>query len=510
MSQSAKVNQVILIIIDDIRAEHLFNLIKEGRLPNIAKIAEDGIKCSNCVTSYPAITFPCYGNIVTGAYSGYFPKEGSGVPMYHWLNREDPPSTSKKSPFIRNYGDRSQSLKVNKDIGKNVKTIFEQAPQGNILSSSCFLFRGAFFVAGKNVFDVEGIFKNITDAFENPRKYFSNKEVPIISVAYVFQTDDLLHKKGFDNPEYINLIIDCDKYLGVLVNILKKAGYYDSTAIGIISDHGNFKAKELFDLEPFFKQKGLVQYVPEKGIGDFDCNIGSLGFFNFPGDTWHHHPSIQQMLNFKTSGILKKDLNLFDTLWQIPGVRYMYYRNDENKPERGIIHIEYLEKDSGKKEFAKIEYQGFGKEQKTKYTFDNNDFYQYSDNEKSAQILDNKFHTLEEWIAATNHVNFPMIIDQIPRYFKNPRSCDILISTLGDYCFNYEHGATKGISPFSHDNGLRESMIVPFIIGGSEGIPSKELSYCKTTDMVPTLLNLLGIKPHSSVIGKSVLDYKSS
>jgi arylsulfatase A-like enzyme len=50
-------------------------------------------------------------------------------------------------------------------------------------------------------------------------------------------------------------------------------------------------------------------------------------------------------------------------------------------------------------------------------------------------------------------------------------------------------------------------MIVPFIIGGSSEIPNIELNYCKTTDMVPTLLHLLGIKSHSSVIGKSVLNY---
>ncbi len=507
MSRSARVSQVILIIIDDLRAEHLFKWMKEGKFPNITQIAENGIACSNCITSYPAITFPCYGNIIIGAYSGYFPKEGSAVPLYHWVNRLDPPSTSKKPPFIRNYGERSQLLKVNKDIGKNVKTIFEQAPQGNILSSSCFLFRGALFVAAKSVFDVEGIFKNIADAFEHPRKYFSKNEVPLISVGYVFQTDDIMHKKGFNNPEYINLIIDCDKYLGALMNTLKKTGYFDSTAIGIISDHGNFKAKEHIDLEPFFQQKGLKPYVPEKGIGDFDCNFGSVGFFNFPGDTWHHHPSIQQLQKFKSSGIGKQNLNLIETLWEIPGVKYMYYREDDNKPEKGKIHIKYRDEKSERRIEGMIEYQGFGKEQKTRYTFDIDDFYGYSENENSAKILDNRFHTIDEWLETTNHIDFPMIIDQIPRYFKNPRSCDIMVSTLGEYSCGYEHGKTVGTSLFSHDIGLKESMVVPFIIGGSSQIPQIKLPYCKTTDMVSTLLNLLGLTPHSSVIGKSVLDY---
>lgn len=38
-------------------------------------------------------------------------------------------------------------------------------------------------------------------------------------------------------------------------------------------------------------------------------------------------------------------------------------------------------------------------------------------------------------------------------------------------------------------------------------IPPMELKYCKTTEMVPTLLDLLGIAQHSSVVGKSVLKY---
>ncbi|MFX1322622.1 MAG: alkaline phosphatase family protein, partial [Promethearchaeota archaeon] len=56
MSRSAKVSHVILIILDDVRAEHLFNWMREGKLPNITKIAENGITCENCVTSFPSVT----------------------------------------------------------------------------------------------------------------------------------------------------------------------------------------------------------------------------------------------------------------------------------------------------------------------------------------------------------------------------------------------------------------------------------------------------------------------
>jgi len=48
---------------------------------------------------------------------------------------------------------------------------------------------------------------------------------------------------------YISLISDFmqkfnrDKYLGSLMTTLKTTGYYDDTAIDIITDHGNYKAK---------------------------------------------------------------------------------------------------------------------------------------------------------------------------------------------------------------------------------------------------------------------------
>jgi arylsulfatase A-like enzyme len=123
------------------------------------------------------------------------------------------------------------------------------------------------------------------------------------------------------------------------------------------------------------------------------------------------------------------------------------------------------------------------------------------------KVEQNKYYSIDEWLQLTNQIDFPLVIDQIPRYFKNPRSCDIIVSTLGTHGFNYEHGQTKSTSPFSHDIGLRSSMVVPFIIGGAQDIPAINLPYCKTTDMVPTLLDLLGLKPDKSVVGKSVLKY---
>ncbi|MFW9898469.1 MAG: alkaline phosphatase family protein [Candidatus Thorarchaeota archaeon] len=503
MSRSAKVNQVIVILMDDVRSEHLFGLMDEGKLPNMAQIAQNGIVCRDCITSFPSITFPCYSNIITGAYSGYYPKEGSGIPNYHWVARTDPPSVGERVPFICNYSSGRYLRKLNTHLGNNVKTIFEQADQGNFLSSLNVVYRGSKIVIPRD-FTSDLIFRNAEKAFIDPGKYFQNKEIPKVTVIYIPKTDEIMHDKGFDHPEYIHELLDCDMYLGSLIKTLKDKDYYDETAICIISDHGNYKAEKMYDLEPFFSEVGLIPYVPKKKSGDFDADMGSVGFFNFPGDSWYHHPTVKQMLSFQTSGTVSKKLNLFEVLWKIPGTKLMYYRDDENTPDHGIIHI--IRRDQKSKEFkGQIEYSGHGKEQNTKYIFDIKDLFGYELHEEATKLLDNKFHNIDEWLGATYSIDFPILIDQIPRYFKNPRCCDIMISTCGEYGFGYEHGKTKNPHVYSHDIALKNSMTVPMILGGSEEVPSYKIPYCKTTDIVPTLLDLLGIKPHQSVVGKSLI-----
>ncbi len=515
MSRNAKVNQVILILIDDVKASHLFRLMDEGRVPNIAALANNGIKCRNCITTFPSITFPAYSNIIIGSYSGYYPKNGSGIPIDGWIARTDPPSEGKKFPFIRGYGDSPGMRKLNKDIGKNVQTIFEQAGDGNFLSSLNLINRGSYVLAPKK-YTSEHVFKDVEEVFENPRRVFQNGEIPKVTVMYISYTDELRHNWDFNT--YINEIIKCDEYLGSFVNLLKEKGYYDSTAIAIVSDHGSYQVKkhQYRDFEPLFNEVGLIPYDPKKGTGNYDASVESVGYFYFPGDNWHYHPTIKQMENFKLSKAGSNEINLFETLWKISGVKFMYYRDDNNKPDKGTIHLEKRNEKTGEKLKGKIEYEGHGINQKTRYTWESNDLFGYDMHEESQKILDNKSHNIDEWLKATNLIDYPILIDQLPRFFKNPRSSDIMTSSSAETYYCFYHGKTlradpalvHTTKPHSHDVALKKTMTVPLIIGGSLEIPEMEIEYSKTTDVVPTLLDLLGIKPHWSVVGKSLFDYQ--
>ena len=525
MSKGSKVNQVILVIIDDVRSSHLFGLMEKGKLPNIKSLVDNGIYSRNCITSFPSITYPCYANIVLGTYSGYYPKEGSAIPTYHWVGRTDPPAEDGPLPIIREYNG-IQAFEIANDLGPNAKTIFEQAGDGNMLSVLNMVKNGSYFYPGsmikiglaylwfamvkKNVASSDPrILKLVEKVYREPKKrkkFFGNTEVPRVTVAYIPGTDDLMHHKGYDHPEYIAEVINCDTYVGDLIDTLKETGHFDDTAICIAFDHGNYKSGRMMDLEPFFAKKGLIPYAPKDGIiGDFDATFGGIGFFNFRGDSWYKHPTYNQLADFKPSGLGASNLNLFETLYEIPEVKYMYYPDDNNTPDKGIIHLERRDEETGKKNKGQIEFEGHGINQRTKYTFEDGDLFNYDKDDRAQKILDNKMHSIDEWLAATSRVDFPMFIDLLPRYFKNPRSCDIMVSTCGTVGFGYEHGRTKATYPYSHDIALHKSMNVALIIGGSSHIPSREIDFCKTTDIVPTLLDLLGETPHKSVVGKSLL-----
>jgi hypothetical protein len=325
-----------------------------------------------------------------------------------------------------------------------------------------------------------------------------------VTVCYVPKTDSLLHERGFNDSRYIQEIINADIAIGKLISTLKSLNYYESTAIAIISDHGNYEAKNLYDLEPFFENIGMIPYNPKEG-GDFDAAIGSVGRFNFRGETWFHHPTINQLENYQLTKKHGKKVNLFEILWKIPKTKYMFYPDDSNTSERGKIYLRKRNSHTGEIVEGEIEYEGLGKQMKTSYTYDKEELFGYEDSDNTVSFLEGKKYTIEEWLSKTWDIDFPIIIDQLVRYFKNPRSCDIMISNCGEIGFGYEHGKTKSESPFSHDIALRTSMIVPFIIGGSENIPDQSLDYCKTVDMVPTLLELLGLKTDSSVIGQSII-----
>ncbi len=522
-----KINRVILCIIDNLRSDHLFNFVERGLLPNIKKLMENGIYSKNCITDFPPITYPTQVSMLTGTYTGNYKKEYChGVPLMNWMGRDTAP------PFLRNYTAKNMQIyNLNNEIGDRSKTIFEMAGEENTASIGEFVSRGAnyFFPERKSKLAMyylvlgvyrdrkkamvrtdSGIIHKTIDLFKKPKRYFENSEPPIVSVLWFMTPDILLHFFGSDSQIYKLNILHIDKVIGVLIEELKRLGYLNDTAIAITSDHGNYSAQRFGEISNFFKGKSLTHYHPRKNRrGNMDISkYDGVGFFNFKGknnttieNSWAH-PTIEEMENYGP-----KKINLLQELFKIKGSHLMYYRDENNTVDKGIIHLKRKIKDSKKIISGAVEYSGKGNSYKTKYIADNDeiDIFGYLNDENACKLLDNKFHTIQEWLDATYNLDYPLYPDLIPRHFKNPRSSDLILSNDGSVVFNLKNGKGANRNLWNHDIGIRNVMNVPLVIGGSLEIPHKQVPYCKTTDIVPTLLKMIGKIPHKSVVGQSLV-----
>ncbi len=526
-----KINRVIYCLIDDLRSSHFFDFIERGLLPNFKKLMENGIYSKTCITDFPSVTYPCQASLITGTYTGDFRKEMChGIPSFNWMGRDVAP------PELRSYGstgsnERIQVYKLNDDLGPNCRTIFEMINEGNCTSISQFINRGytyyypeskirfvLLYLYIKYALNLKKMILRINDKvvhqllenFRSPKKFFPNNEPPICSLLLFFTPDMLMHMYGYDSQIYKLNLMHIDKCIGILVDKLDELGYLDDTAIAIISDHGNYRANKTGDLSSFYNLSGLKNYHPRKNSKGniYVAEFNGVGYFYFKGTNKTNHPyEWSKPTNKELESYGPKKINLFEELLKIKGSRLIYYGVESNTYLKGTIHLKRYDRKIGKIYTGQIEYKGIGEDYKTRYISedDTNDIFGYLEDDIASKLVNDKFHSIEEWMACTHHLDYPIYPDLISRHFKNPRSSDIIVSTKGKVAYDNKHGKKKEKRKYLHDIGLRKCAIVPLIISGSSEIPLKEIKHCKTTDIVPTLLKMLGKNPHRSVIGKSLI-----
>lgn len=496
-------------------------------MPNLKKLMENGIYSENCITDFPPITYPTQVSMLTGTYTGNFKKElCHGVPLLNWMERDYSP------PILREYASTDLEIyKINEDMSNNCRTLLEMVGDGNTASIAQFINRGADYIFPERKTKLAMLYlilkyypsvkrrlvrsnsvlaQKLIEVYEKPRKFFENSEPPIASLLWFMSSDLLMHKFGFDSFIYKLNLLHIDKVIGFIINNLDRLGYLDDTAIAITSDHGNYKASNIGNLNPFFNQNKLVNYHPiKKKQGNMDlAYFAGAGFFYFKGfdnikfkNGWGY-PTLKELENFGP-----KRINLLKDLFKIDGSRLMFYKDEHNNYKKGIIHLKRKIKDTGKIITGRIEYKGNGRTFSTRYISDSDeqDIFGYINDNTTNKLLDNKFHSIQEWLEATYHLDYPAHLDLVPRHLKNPRSADIILINDESIKFGIHHGKHKSKNLYDHDIGIRKCMVVPLIIGGSLEIPQKKVKVCKITDIVPTLLSFIGKKTHESVVGESLL-----
>ena len=66
----------------------LWRLIREGELPNLKQLVENGVWAKNCMVPHPTITPPNWTTLATGAYPGTH-----GITCFHLPRKNSRPGT---------------------------------------------------------------------------------------------------------------------------------------------------------------------------------------------------------------------------------------------------------------------------------------------------------------------------------------------------------------------------------------------------------------------------------
>ncbi|MDL2223965.1 alkaline phosphatase [Bacteroidales bacterium OttesenSCG-928-M06] len=93
----------------------------------------------------------------------------------------------------------------------------------------------------------------------NGCRYIEEEKPNLIGIL-IDEPDHTGHTSGFDSPEYIDMVSQLDKYVGMIVESVKKAGIYDETIFIVTSDHGginkNHGGKTMNEMETAFIVSG--------------------------------------------------------------------------------------------------------------------------------------------------------------------------------------------------------------------------------------------------------------
>ena len=97
-----KIEHVIVIVIDDVKADQFFDLIKKSELPYIKSLFNNSHYSDKCITTFPSTTLPSHISIFTGRYQDYYK-----IPCIKWFD--------KKNEQVHDYASGLSGLKMVKE-----------------------------------------------------------------------------------------------------------------------------------------------------------------------------------------------------------------------------------------------------------------------------------------------------------------------------------------------------------------------------------------------------------
>lgn len=257
--------------------------------PNLYGIYRSGSVVQKMKSTYPAMTYVAHSTMMTGCHEekhGIYHNEkvevGVEHPAWHWYRRELGTDTIFDAAKRGGYSISVINWPVTGDdpsIDYLVPEIWSDDPAGD--SRPRFLT-----VCSPGMDELYDRYGHMLRWKYQPElddfgvaclKDIIREHEPDVIMLHLSYLDHARHSFGGFAPEAKHALMECDRKIGELMEILREKEILQQYNICVMGDHGHLPVKQVFNPNILLAEAGLISLDREGKVTDYDCYIHSAG-----------------------------------------------------------------------------------------------------------------------------------------------------------------------------------------------------------------------------------------
>ena len=462
----ASYGHVVLFLAHGVQHEHLYKFIDSGDLPNIAEHIDGRGSRARAIGTFPSTSGVAAAPFVTGCFPGT-----CDVPGATWFDRTVPEARVLTINRFRDYMGWG-AYAMDFDLSRNVRTIFEYSRRATnifgMLNRGCGLSRDPAFFHLYSMFRRAKKERDLEAVYDAAHLWFLEATQRQADCIFYTLPELPLIAKG-DNPtKALDAYRRMDDAVGRAVEVLKKQGMYDSTALMFSSGFGRSDTRQDFDLNAFiadryklFTHPGRPREWLEAEAIMAPSGTSMAHLYLRKDDSWNER-------SFFEDGERR---GLVGALLEREGVDCIAGRSVEGgvvvASQRGQAHV--VEDHDGR----------------ITYITKGGDPFGYG---ALPQVMKHR-----EALIETIDTNYPDGIAQLMQVFRSSRSGDLVVNAKVD-C---DLSASGDVA--THGSLERAHLEVPFL----SSVPFTSAPM-RTADVFCLIMSLLGIEPEHHIDGVEI------
>ncbi len=480
----------VIFLVDGLPGGLVAQGCRERWLPTIqTRFADGGCRVEHALTTVPSITYAAIATLLTGVEPARH-----GVIGNRWFD----PTTA----LFRDYTTLPSYRTINGDFAPaTLYELIRPEPSASIQAAHVrgvthdianWAPSGVMWYFG----DYTAVDKlTATSVDELARRANWDRRWPTVVMFYFPGLDTIGHLHGPESLRFRGAMEHTDYQIGRICAWLDRQRLTENTHLVLVSDHGMVDSGSpgQVDLLILLRDgwgRRVTRDMRQDGGGtdrrrfydrfdtvlnDQDGRRASLHFRSTRG--WSGPPTPDEVAAILNAPPVEQQL------WSLAGVDLVAYLADGGsvvlRSSRGTARI-----------------RGAGGTRSLPATFAYepapDDVLGYLDDPELAAFVADGFHLSREWLVATAEQSYPDLVPHLIPLLNLRRAGQVVLFAQPGYSFAVERGGHGGVS--------RDDRHMTFMLAGPDIPPGSTIATARASDLVPTVLDLMGAAPPHGVV----------